>query len=102
MSDLINKLPTDTTVPNHKDLVIVNELFKNHDSTMTSIANEFQEPFIYTIIFIILSLPLSSRMVNYCVPSIENDSKNLFMIGIKAMIFLLLIYIIQNYSKIKK
>jgi hypothetical protein len=102
MADSIAQLPTDTTIPNHKDIVMVNELFKKHGSTMDKVVDEFRSPIIYTIIFVLISLPITTQGINYLFPSISNENGNLFVILSKAIIFLIIIYVIQNYTRIKK
>ena len=102
MADSISQLPTDNTIPNHKDIVMVNELFKKHGNTMDKVVDEFRNPIIYTIIFIFLSLPITTKGINYLCPMIENDNNNLFAILTKALIFLVIIYVAQNYIRMKK
>ena len=52
MADSISRLPTDSTIPHHNDIVMVNELFKKHGSTMDKVVEEFRSPIIYTMVFI--------------------------------------------------
>jgi len=102
MADPLAKLPIDSSIPHHNDIVMVNELFKKHSSTMDSVMQEFRIPIIYTVVFIILSLPITGKGINYLCPSITNNPDNLFFIGLKALIFLLLVYMVQNYTTITK
>ena len=101
MADSISRLPVDSTIPNHQDIVMVNELFQKHGSTMENVMNEFRNPMIYTIIFILLSSPFTTRAVNYLFPSIADDPDNLFSILSKAVVFLIIVYVIQNYTRMK-
>lgn len=102
MADSISRLPTDSTIPHHNDIVMVNELFKKHGSTMDKVVEEFRSPIIYTMVFILLSLPLTTRAINYLCPSIANDEGNMFSILTKAIVFLIIVYVVQNYTRMKK
>jgi len=102
MADSISRLPTDTTIPHHQDIAMVNELFKKHGSTMNKVVDEFRSPIIYTMVFILLSLPITTRCINYLCPTIANEDGNLFVILSKAIIFLIIVYVVQNYTRIKK
>lgn len=99
MADSINRLPVDSSIPHHQDIAMVNQLFEKHGSTMENIMKEFRNPLIYTIIFIILSSSFTSRSVNYLFPSISDDPDNLFSILVKAFAFLLIVYVVQNYTR---
>tara|TARA_A100001011_G_C14146793_1_gene772237 strand:+ start:102 stop:410 length:309 start_codon:yes stop_codon:yes gene_type:complete len=102
MADALSRLPVDSTIPNHDEISMVNELFKKHGSTMDKVIDEFRSPIIYTLIFIVLSLPISTRAVNYLFPSILNEDGNLFTILAKAIVFIILVYVVQNYTHVKK
>jgi hypothetical protein len=102
MADSISRLPTDSTIPHHNEIVMVNELFKKHGSTMDKVVEEFRSPIIYTMVFILLSLPIATRAINYLCPAIASDDGNLFAILSKAIIFLIIVYVVQNYTRIKK
>ena len=102
MADSISRLPIDSSIPRHQDIAMVNELFKKHGSTMEKVVDEFRSPIIYTILFVFLSLPLTTRGINYLCPAISNEDGNLVVILSKAIIFLILIYIVQNYTRVVK
>ena len=102
MADPISRLPIDSSIPHHQDIAMVNELFKKHGSTMDKVMDEFRGPIIYTGLFIFLSLPITTQGINYLCPTISNEEGNLFVILSKAIIFLILIYVIQNYTQMKK
>lgn len=98
MADLLDKLPTDSSIPNHQEIQVVNELFKKHDKSFFTVVNEFKNPLICGLVYIILALPISTNGINYLIPSIEKNPENLFMILIKTLIFVIIIYYIQNYK----
>ena len=100
MADQLSNLPVDSSISNHEDIQVVNELFKKHGSSMNHVVQEFKVPLIFTLFFIILSLPLATTGINYLAPSLAKESDNLFMILAKAFIFMILAYFVQNYSNL--
>lgn len=96
MADSLSSLPIDNTIPHQQELKTVNELFRNHGNTIDSVIGEFKTPITYGIIFLILSLPITTKGINCLVPSVNNK---IFTILIKTLIFILLVYVYINYSK---
>jgi hypothetical protein len=96
MADPIAQLPTDNSKPNHDELTVVNTLFKNHKNTIETVANEMKDSVIAGILFIILSLPQVDDFIKSLL-TFTNNSPILLTL-IKALIFVLLFYLIKNYA----
>jgi len=101
MADKLSNLPIDSSIPNHKDIQTVNEIFKKHKSSMDNVANEFKIPFLYGVLFIFLSLPFINSILSSSLPSLvstnSEKSNNLMLLVIKGFIFMLLVFCIQNF-----
>ena len=46
MADQLSNLPVDSSISNHEDIQVVNELFKKHGSSMNHVVQEFKEDFV--------------------------------------------------------
>ncbi len=90
MGDSIDKLPIDpTTNYSNSDIEMVNALFKNKVA-VNKIALEFKGSVIGGILFVILSLPYSDKIIKSM--GCNND---IMLVVIKFILFVILFYITQ-------
>lgn len=99
-ADVITQLPSDKSQPTHNELQLVKTLFKEHGSTMSSIANEGKDSFLIGLLFIVFSLPMLDGLVIRIFPSAETSSYTL--LGIKALVLMLTYWVIKHYYLAKK
>ena len=93
MGDPIEKLPTDTnSSPSKSDMDIISNLFKNKE-VAGKVAYEFKDSIIGGILFLVLSSPMSDKIIR------SSGCENEFYIwGIKFLLFVIIFYILKNRS----
>ncbi len=100
MGDFIQNLPTDQSIPNHEELAIVENLFKNHKKTMGNVLYEFRDSIIAGLLFILFSVPQIDQLFHKIVPITEKSF--IILLIIKTIIFIVLLYVIINFAFSKK
>lgn len=98
--DIISDLPADETQPSHNEIRIVNALFKEHNNTLTAILKEGQDAILVALLFIILSFPQIDDMIKRFLPVTEKSEY--FLIGFKALIIMILFWIVKHYYLARK
>jgi hypothetical protein len=99
-SDLLTDLPSDKIQPSHEELQLVNMLFKQHNSTMYLIFNEAKEALFVGILFILFSIPQLDDLIKKFIPIANNSIY--FLIIIKALLLMLLFWLIKHFYLAKK
>ena len=99
-NDSINDLPTDKVDPTENELKIVNNIFKKNKKMMNRIVEEFQDPLIIGILFVLFSLDQVNSIVIKFVPSAQNSIY--ILLGIKALAFMILYWIIKHFYLSRK
>ena len=99
-NDSINDLPTDKVDPTENELKIVNNIFKKNKKMMNRIVEEFQDPLVIGILFVLFSLDQVNSIVIKFVPSAQNSIY--ILLGIKALAFMILYWIIKHFYLSRK
>jgi len=99
MADNLIDLPTDKQPLRQEELLIVDKLFNNHQSTFQKLLVEFKEPLILGILFIALSLPMTDSFIGLIIPGTKNSS--IVLLVIKVLLFMTLYYVLKNFAFIK-
>jgi len=100
MADEINRLPVDESVVTHNEASIIETLFKDNKKTVKSVFQEMKESVVAGILFIILNLPPVDRLISLIIPSVGNSFYILLVI--KAILFIIILYIVKNISLLRK
>lgn len=99
--DLINQLPSDKNEVSPEEQQIIDTLFTNPEKqAWHRIYLELQETLIIGIVFVLLHLPFLDDIIQSISPQIASTSS--FMLGIKSVLFMVLVYFIRNLPFIKK
>ena len=98
--DLVQNLPTDLSVPNHNEMIMVDTLFKQKKGTIDKILYHSKDMIILAVLFMLLSIPLADDLVNSLLPSTKTSKY--ILVFIKALLFVLLYFFIYNFYLIKK
>lgn len=93
-ADHIDQLPTDNSVPNRTEIRLLNTFFKEKANTINKVFTELKGAVLAGLLFAILSLPLTDRLVKSVVKSTEENLY--FLILTKTLIFVVLYYVIKN------
>ena len=99
-NDSINDLPTDKVDPTENELKIVNNIFKKNKKMMNRIVEELQDPFIIGILFVLFSLEQVNSIIIKFFPAAQNSFY--ILIGIKALAFMILYWIIKHFYLSRK
>lgn len=94
-SDPLQNLPIDQSQPTHKEIELVDTLFKEHRGTMSMIADELKSSVIVGALFLILSLPQIDALFRRMIPSLANSTY--IMLIIKVVIFVGLYWILKHF-----
>ena len=100
MSDIIDELPTDQSIPSHSEINMVNTLFKQNRGKMEIIFDELKSSMLIGVLFILFSMPQVDDLVKRLVPSSE---KSIYiLLGIKAISVMAIFYFLNNMYLVRK
>ena len=94
-SDPLQNLPMDQSQPTHKEIEIVDTLFKKHRGTMSVIVDEMKSSFIVGVLFLVLSLPQVDALFRRMIPSLANSTYIILIV--KLVIFVALYWILKHF-----
>lgn len=101
MGDKLEALPVDNTPLNHNEIALMNSLFQTtYGDTIAKTLGSVKDVLIASAIVFILLLPYSDTMIRKFFPITENSVY--FMAGIKAFVFGLLFFVLNNLYLAKK
>ena len=100
LSDPIDSLPTDQTLPSHSEVQIVDALFKQKQSTMNKILSETKDVLFVGFLFIIFSLPQLDDLIRKLVPSASTSPYILLLI--KTLAFMGIYFLVKNLYLVRK
>ena len=97
--DNIEDLPTDEKNPDVNELYLVNTLFTNNNDSAL-LFNGLKDTVLSGFLFLLLTMPF----INNLIKNVFKFTKNSFILFIllKSIIFMILYFIIVNFSLIKK
>jgi len=101
MTDLIDKLPTDNTPIEPKEMVIIENIFKPENvDTINNVIYKTKDIIIAGIIFFIVSLPFINSLFNKYLPITQKSE----YIGlcIKTLAFIIILFVVNNFYLSKK
>ena len=101
MSDNIASLPTDGNAATHPELQIVDYLFEKDGSQkkVGGLISEFKSAIFASVLFVVLSLPITDTLLEKVISAANNAVIRMI---IKAIIFMLVFYFVNNFWIIKK
>jgi len=98
--DSIKSLPTNTDIINDLDLQIINNLFgTSNKSIKENVLHEAKDLIIISILFIILSLPQTDKILQKYLPITNNYVYNIIL---KTIIFVIFYWVIKHFYLIRK
>lgn len=100
IGDDINQLPSDESVPSYNEVRIVDKFFQQKKSIFDRILHQTKDIVILGALFIILSLPFVDNIIKKFV-TITATSPYI-LLGIKALIFVIVYFIIKNVYLVRK
>lgn len=98
-SDPLDTLPTDKNAPTHSEIQIVDTLFKENHTTIQKIFNGTKDVFIFSGLFLLLSLPQINDIIIKFFPSASSPYMLLFA---KTVLFAILYFLIKNWYLVRK
>lgn len=98
--DPLHNLPVDQTPPTTNEIQIVDKLFKNHQNALEKIMKEASDSFIVMILFVFISLPQISEIIERLVPSTKNSVY--ISVALKALIAGVLFWLIKHFYLSRK
>lgn len=90
--DIIENLPTNTNVPSHDEIQIMDKLFYTDNS---GFLNEVKKIVILAILFVIMSLPPIDELVKKLVPITQKSPYMLLIV--KTLCFVSIFWFIDNF-----
>ncbi len=101
MGDKLEALPVDNTPLNHNEIALMNSLFQTtYGDTITKTLASIKDVLIASSIVFLLTLPYSEGLIRKVFPITENSIY--FMAAIKAFIFGLIFFVLNNLYLAKK
>jgi hypothetical protein len=101
MADSISNLPVDDSpaIPEDADLVKTYMTINNNKEDIKKVFGSNRDILLCTLFFFILSIPQTDSLINAIyTPAAENT---FYRIAIKSLIFLIIVFIINNISYMK-
>ena len=98
--DELKQLPIDSTTPTHNEIVIVDSIFKQRKGVFDKIFENTKDLIVLAIFFIIFSLPQVDSFIKTIISSTNNSIY--ILIGVKALLFVLSYFIINNIYLVRK
>jgi hypothetical protein len=98
--DFIEQLPSDASVPSHNEIRLVDQFFQQKKSLFDRILHQTKDILILGGLFIIFSLPFIDSLIQKFI-SVTATSPYI-LIGVKALLFVLVYFIIKNLYLAKK
>jgi hypothetical protein len=99
-SDRIDTLQTDQTAPSHAEIQIVNSLFKEKIGTVKRIMNGTKDVLIMGVIYVLMMLPQIDSLIKKVLP--VSATSVYILILVKAIIFMLMYFIVKNIYLVRK
>lgn len=99
-ADILENLPSDKLEPSNEELSIIHSLFKKKENKIKIILYSLKNIFIAGFLFIILSLPVFDTILNKIFPFTQKSAY--LSLIVKAVIFMIIYYIITNINTIIK
>jgi hypothetical protein len=100
VGDFINQLPADMSVPSHNEIRIVDQLFHQKKGIFDLIMGKTKDIIVLGGLFIIFSLPFVDTLIMKFVTAASTSPY--ILIGIKALLFVLTYFIINNLYLARK
>lgn len=98
--DIIDQLPVDNQLPTHEEINLINTIFKKEKTNIEKILEEFKSVIFIGILYILLSLIYVDNFIKSILPITLKYPY--IIILIKAIILMLVVWIINNYWLLKK
>lgn len=95
MGDYLKTLPTDSTVSTFNELNIVNTLFTSQKNEISKMTSGIKDVILAGVLFFLLALPLIDNFLGNSLNMIKNS--NILMTAAKAVIFMILFFVLQNF-----
>lgn len=95
MGDIIEQLPSDQTVPSHNEIRIIDTLFQQKKGVVDKILKNTKDILIIGILFVIFSLPPVDELIKRFITI--TTTSNYILIGVKALLFMLVYFILNNF-----
>lgn len=101
MGDKLEALPVDNTPLNHNEIALMNSLFQTtYGDNIARVLLSVKDVLIASAIVFVLALPYSEGFIKRFFPITENSVY--FMAAIKAFVFGLIFFVINNLYLVKK
>jgi hypothetical protein len=97
--DSIDTLPTDQTVPSHNEIQMVENLFKQKQSTVQKLLSGAKEFVLLLLLFIVFSLPQLDSILRKIISMAESPY---MLIAIKGVLFVVVYFLIKNLYLVRK
>lgn len=98
--DIIQDLPTDSSVPSHNEVQVINQLFKENQSKLEEFFTKSKDLVILGILYVLFSLDYTDELIKkFILPS---NNSSFILIGIKTLLFIVLYFFISNFYLAKK
>lgn len=94
--DDINQLPIDKNKPEHNELVIVNELFKN-EAQLKIIANEFKSTILLGLLFILFSNSYTNDLFKKYIKGTD-----IYRLISKTLLIMICFWVLNNFCFSRK
>jgi hypothetical protein len=98
--DYIDKLPLDNIMPSHEEIKLVDTLFKEQQTTFNKIFINLKDVLILGLLFVAFSVPQLDSVVMKILPCTEKSPY--LLIGAKALLFMLVYFVIKNVYLVRK
>jgi hypothetical protein len=98
-SDPIDSLPEDRNPPSHDEIQIIDSLFEKNQTTFEKILNSAKDSVLIGALFVLFSLPIVDSTIQRFVTS---SSSPYILVATKAMMFIIVYYIIKNLYTVRK
>ena len=100
MGDIIEELPSDQSVPSHNEIRLVDQLFKKKKGFVDKLLSQTKDILIVGCLFVLFSMPFVDGLITKFI-TIAGTSPYI-LIGIKALMFVVVYFLIKNLYLARK
>lgn len=98
--DLIEQLPSDTSIPSHNEIRLVDQFFHRKKNMFDHILNQSKDILMLAGLFILFCLPFIDNIIKKFITVTSTSSY--ILIGVKTILFVVIYFIIKNIYLVRK
>ena len=97
--DSIIDLPTDKTMPSHREIEVIDSVFQKHKSLLATIMIDAKDAIILGLLFALMASPFAEGALSRFFPSMGSPYMSIL---IRSIVFMIIYYILKNIYLVRR